>query len=102
MAKTFAYRKKAIKLAKKIMSRMSITPFKIDSKCERKLNELMTSTIACGAHVLNISKTIGNPLRLNAKQMTKLMTKATTWFFVSAEMHDPIARQAPASNKLPR
>ena len=60
------------------------------------------STIICGAHVLNKSSTTGKPAKLNAKQMTKLMTKAMTWFFVSAEIHEPIDKHPPANNRLPR
>ena len=35
------------------------------------------------------------------KQMAAETMKAITWFLVSAEMHEPMARNAPAIRKLP-
>ena len=53
-------------------------------------------------HQAPVFCTISTPLITNRKQITAATMNAITWFLVSAEMHEPIARNAPAIRKLPR
>ena len=99
---TLAKSQKAIKEEKKIMSLKSITPFKIAEKWVKKLIEAIVLTTISGAHALKKSNTISSPLIVNKKQTVAETIKAITWFFVMAEIHEPIARNAPAIKKLPK
>ena len=73
----------------------------IVAKCERKLKPAIASSSDCGAQAANRSVTIGSPLSRKAKQTTTDRMKATTWLRVSADMHEPIARNPPAISQLP-
>ena len=71
-------------------------------KWVRKLSPLTASTTKGGAQALNRSRTRGKPLNTKPRHTTALSTKAMTWFLVSAEKQDPMARKAPAISALPR
>src|SRR5437016_3009444 len=85
-----AKRHRAIRVAKKSMSRRSITPLEMASKWVRNEKEAMAFTTVCGAQPLKKSMTGGKPLIRNAKQRTTVTTKAMTWFLVMAETAEPI------------
>ena len=61
------------------------------SKRTRKLSEAMASTSHCGAQA-KASSTMGKPLTINRKQALTARMKAITWFLLSADMHEPMAR----------
>ncbi|MNT78516.1 hypothetical protein D3C72_2177580 [compost metagenome] len=71
------------------------------SKRVRKLSEATASSSHCGAQALKASSTSGKPLTMNRKHTLTARMKAITWFFASADMQEPIARNAPASSQLP-
>ena len=98
----FAKRKKTINEPKNTRSRASTTPREIASKCVKKLNDAMASVTTSGAQALKKSCTVSNPDSRNRKHITMLTTNAMTWFFVSAETNEPIARKPPAIRKLPK
>jgi hypothetical protein len=83
----FAKRQSVIRDPKKRKSRPSMTPFVIELKWVRKLNDRTASTTAGGAQPLTKSRTIGNPARMKTRQNIRLRTNAITCFFVIAEMH---------------
>ena len=84
-----------------MMSRSSITPLVTAVKWVRKLSEAIVSTSRSGAQSRKKLSTSSRPAMVNRKHTVALMMKAMTWFLVNAEMHDPIARKAPAMNRLP-
>ncbi|MNF75285.1 hypothetical protein D3C84_573450 [compost metagenome] len=62
------------------------------SKRVRKLKEATASINHCGAQPLKPSSTMGKPLTMNRKHTLTARMKAITWFFASADMHEPMAR----------
>ena len=67
----------------------------------KKLNEAIVSVIDCPAHDEKKSNTIGNPLKVNKKHTVTDIINAITWFFVKAEIKEPIDKYPPAIRKLP-
>ena len=55
-----------------------------------------------GAHSANALMTTEVPMAINRKQIAAATTNAMTWFFVSAETKEPMARNPPAISKLPK
>ena len=78
------------------------TPLPMAWKWVRKLKERTASTTIAGASAPTNSSTSGKPLSTKPRQTTPLTTKAMTWLRVRAEMHEPMARNAPAISRLPR
>ncbi len=97
---TFANSQNAISETKKIISRASIKPCVSALKCVRKLSEATVETSHSGAQPRKKFSTRSRPLIVNRKQAVAAMTKAMTWFFVNADMQEPIARKDPAMRKL--
>ena len=64
--------------------------------------EAMVRTSSSGAQAWKKFNTSSRPLMVNRKHTVAATMKAITWFLVSADMHDPMARIAPAIRKLPR
>src|SRR5262245_40830362 len=89
---TFAVRKSAMSERKNSTSRRSTTPAEIEAKCVRKLKEEMASSSTRGAHERKKSSTSGAPDIVNRNEITTLTTNAITWFFVVAEMQEPMER----------
>ena len=56
----------------------------------------------CPAQDEKKSSTNGRPLKVNKKQMVTEMINAITWFFVRADIQEPIDKYAPAISKLPK
>ena len=96
-----ASRKNAISIPKYNRSRTSMTPLAMDSKWLRNDSDAIASTSHCGVQLRNTSSTSGNPASRNRKHTTTARMKAITWLRVSADMHEPMARNPPASNRLP-
>ena len=96
-----ANRKNTIIDRKKINEGSDITPFVICWKCDRKLSDSIPEIMKSGAQVLKKPRINGRLLITNRKQITAAMMNAMTWFLVSAETNEPIARNAPAIRKLP-
>ena len=86
---------------KNIMSRKSITPRCIDWKWGRKPKLPTAWTISAEAQAEKKSNITGEPVNVSTKQMVVVTTKAITWFFVHADIIEPIARYAPAIKALP-
>ncbi len=62
----------------------------------------MPSTSTAGAQLRNASSTRSYPASRSRKQATTVVTNATTWLRVAADMQLPIARKQPARPRLPR
>ena len=78
-------------------------PLVMLSKCDRKLSDDdgRDQERAAPRRGSTLS-TSSSPLMTSRKQTVAATMKAITWFLVSAEMHEPMARKAPAIRKLPR
>src|SRR5476651_799525 len=98
---TLAVRNSAISEKKKIRSRKSMTPAEIAEKCVRKLKDEIAVSSGSGAQTRKKSSTKGAPEIVKRKHTTTVTTNAMTWLPVVAEMQAPIARYAPAINRLP-
>src|SRR5215475_966329 len=71
------------------------------SKWDRKLIDDTALTRKPGAQARNTLSTSSSPLITSRKQRVAATMNAITWFLVSAEMHEPTAKKAPAIKKLP-
>ena len=63
-----------------------------EDRKRRRKKEAISSTAHRGAQELKKSVTSGWPAIVKMKQTTTPITKAMTWFFVTAETQDAIAR----------
>src|ERR1700688_2167128 len=76
--KAVAANQKPIRAPKYTRSRKSITPLEIASKCVKKLNDAMASTMACGKTPRTNSSTRGNPASRNTNPTKAAVMNATT------------------------
>ena len=71
------------------------------SKCVKKLNEAIASTMTCGNTPRTKSSTSGKPASRNTNPTNAAVMNAITWLRVAADRHMPMARKPPAMRKLP-
>ena len=101
MITAFAISAMIIMDPKNITSRKSITPRCIDWKWGRKPKLPTACTISAEAQAEKKSNITGEPASVSTKHVAVVITKAITWFFVHADIIDPIAKYAPAIKALP-